>query len=146
MPNCICICIVYILHLFVSLYVTSWSLNLSLAFLASCFSTWPKYQDKNLNILRARRAIKVARVVNLKLVFTEWFFCNLVILIKLYKIRYLNLDKALSFLRKLWRAPTLIKFNILCWNFAHVSYLTISTKGYSGSFLFCLDLDLLIKM
>ena len=39
--------------------------------------------------------VKVARVVNLKLAFTEWFF--LVILIKLYKIRYLNLDKALLF-------------------------------------------------
>ena len=33
---------------------------------------------------------KVARVVNLKLVFTDQFFYNLVLLIKLYKIRYLN--------------------------------------------------------
>ena len=38
---------------------------------------------------------KVGRVVNLKLAFTERFFYNLVILIKLYKIRYLNLGKAL---------------------------------------------------
>ena len=38
---------------------------------------------------------KVARVVKLKLAFMEWFFYNLVVLIKLYKIRYLNLDKAL---------------------------------------------------
>ena len=33
---------------------------------------------------------KVARVVNLKLAFTDNFFYNLVVLIKLYKIRYLN--------------------------------------------------------
>ena len=38
--------------------------------------------------------VKVARVVRLKLTFIEWFFYNLVILIKLYKIRYLNLNKA----------------------------------------------------
>ena len=31
------------------------------------------------------------------------------------------------------------------WNFAHVSYLTMSTKGCSEFFLFCLDLQLLIK-
>ena len=28
-----------------------------------------------------------------------------------------------------------IEFNIFCWNFEHVSYLTISTKGSSRSFL-----------
>ena len=65
--------------------------------------------------------IKVARVVKLKLAFTEWLFYNLVILIKLYKIRYQNLDNALLFPRnqatclknwKLWRAPTTIKFKI----------------------------------
>ena len=58
-------------------------------------------------------------------------------LIKLYKIRYLNLEKALLFPRnqaiclrnwKLWRAPISTKFNIFCWNFAHVSYLTMSAK------------------
>ena len=43
--------------------------------------------------------VKVARVVKLKLASMEWFFYNQVILIKLYKIRYLNLDKALSFPR-----------------------------------------------
>ena len=52
---------------------------------------------------------------------------------KLYKIWYQNLDKALLFPRnqaiclknwKLWRAPTVTKFNIFCWNFAHVSYLS----------------------
>ena len=40
---------------------------------------------------------KVARVINLKQDFTEWFFNNLVIIIKLYKIRYLSLNKALLF-------------------------------------------------
>ena len=34
-------------------------------------------------------------MVKLKLAFMEGFFYNLVILIKLYKILYLNLDKAL---------------------------------------------------
>ena len=43
--------------------------------------------------------IKTARVVKLKLAFMEWFFYNLVILIKLYKIWYLNLGKALLFPR-----------------------------------------------
>ena len=33
-----------------------------------------------------------------------------------------------------------------CWNFAHVSYLLMSTKGCVGFCLFCLDLELLIKM
>ena len=87
--------------------------------------------------------IKVARVVKLKLAFTEWLFYNLVILIKLYKIRYQNLDNALLFPRnqaiclknwKLWRAPSTIKFKIFWWNFAHVSYLTMSTKDCSRFF------------
>ena len=99
--------------------------------------------------------LKVARVGNLKLIFRYYFFYNLVILIKLYKIRYLNLDKALLFPRnqaiclknwKLWRAPTASKFNNFCLNFAHVSCLTMSTKACSGFFLFCLDLELLIKV
>ena len=98
---------------------------------------------------------KVAGVVKLKLDFMEWFFYNLVILIKLYKTRYLNLDKALLFPRnqaiylknrKLWRASTTTKFNIFCWNFAHVSYLTMFSKECWGFFSFCLDLELLIKM
>ena len=51
------------------------------------------------------------------------FFCNLLILIKLYKIPYLNLDKALLFPRnqaiclknwKLWWTPTATEFNIFC--------------------------------
>ena len=86
---------------------------------------------------------KVAYMVNLKLAFTDWFFHNLIILIKLYKIRYLNLDKALLFPRnqviclknwKLWRASTTIEFHTFCWNFAHVSYLTMPTKRCSGFF------------
>ena len=52
-------------------------------------------------------------------------------LINRCKIRYLNLDKALAFPRNQviclnnW---TTIKFNIFCWNFAHVFVLRISTK------------------
>ena len=34
---------------------------------------------------------------------------------------------------------------IFCWNFAHFSYLTMSTKGCSRFFLLCLDFELLIK-
>ena len=98
--------------------------------------------------------LKVARVVKLKLAFMEWFFYNLVIIIKLYKIWHLNLDKALLFPRnqatclknwKLWRPATTTKFNIFCWNFAYISYLTMSTKECSWFFWFCLDLELLIK-
>ena len=42
------------------------------------------------NAFTYRFHFKVVRVVNLKLVFTNQYFCNLVVLIKLYKIRYLN--------------------------------------------------------
>ena len=84
-------------------------------------------------------------MVKLKLAFMEWFFYNVVILIKLYKIQYLNLHKALFYPRnqaiclknwKLWGAPTT----------TNVSYLTMSTKGCSEFFKFYLDLGLLIKM
>ena len=97
---------------------------------------------------------KVARVVK-KIGFYGVIFYNLVIPMKLYKIRYLNLDKALLFPRnqaiclknwKLWRAPTTTKFNIFWWNIVHVSHLIMSTKGCSGFFKFCLDLELLIKI
>ena len=53
-----------------------------------------------------------------------------------------NLDKAL-FLKnqtfclknwKRWRAPTKIEVDNFCWNFAHVSFLSISTKVSSGFF------------
>ena len=39
----------------------------------------------------------MAYEINLKLAFKEWFFYNLVILIKLCKNQYLNLDRALLF-------------------------------------------------
>ena len=47
---------------------------------------------------------------------------------------------------KLWLAATTIEFNIFCWNFPHVSYLPMSTKGCSGLFLFCFDLELVGKI
>ena len=89
--------------------------------------------------------IKVAGVVNLKWAFTNWCFYNLIILIKFCKIQHLNLDKAPLFLRnqviclkigKLGRATTTTEFNIFGWNFAHVSYLTMSPKGCLGFFNF----------
>ena len=82
--------------------------------------TWQRILDLTCSFFNT--TVKVARVVKLKLTFMEWFFYNLVILIKLYKIWYLNLDKALLFLRnqaiclknwKLWRAPTATKFFLL---------------------------------
>ena len=47
---------------------------------------------------------------------------------------------------KFWRPPTTIEFNIFCWNFAHVSWLPMSTKACSGFFLFCLDLEFFAKI
>ena len=47
---------------------------------------------------------------------------------------------------KLWLAPSTKEFNIVFWNFAHVFYLPMSKKGCSGFFLFCLDLEFLIRM
>ena len=53
-------------------------------------------------------------MVRLKLAFMEWFFYNLVIRIKLYKIRYLNLDKTLLFPRNqtifAWKIEDFDKF------------------------------------
>ena len=100
------------------------------------------------------RFSKLYPVNQLQLDFTDWFVYNLVILIKLCKTRYLNLEKTLLFPRnqviclkcwKLWRAPATVEFNIFCWNFLHVSYLKMSTKVCSEFFLFCLDLDFLKK-
>ena len=64
----------------------------------------PKILKKNqkcakVNFNRIMWLIKVARVVNLKLAFTERFFYNLIILIKLCKTPYLHLDNALLFPR-----------------------------------------------
>ena len=100
------------------------------------------------------KSFKVARVVKLKLAFVEWFFYNLVILIKLQN-SLPKFRQALLFPRnqaiclkisKFWRAPTATKFNIFFWNYAHVSYLRMSANWYSGFFLFFVDLELFIKM
>ena len=94
------------------------------------------------------------KVVNIKLGFTDLLICNLITLIEQCKIHYLNLDKALLFPRnqticlknwRLRRAPTTKKFIIFCWNFAHVSHLSMSTKGCSGFFLCFLDPELLMN-
>ena len=45
-------------------------------------------------------------------------------------------------LKILTSLPTTIG-SIFFWNFAHVSYLLMSTKACSGFFLFCLNLELL---
>ena len=97
------------------------------------------------------QSLKVARVVNIKLSFMDWFLYYLIILIKQWKISYENFDKALLFSRnlvfclrnwKLWRAPTVIEFNIFCWRFAHMLPMkTIFTKRCMGLFLFCLYLE-----
>ena len=47
---------------------------------------------------------------------------------------------------KLWWASTTRDFNNFCWNFAHVPYLPMPTKGPMGFFLFCLDLELFAKI
>ena len=44
------------------------------------------------------------------------------------------------------KTPTTLQFNIFCWNFRHVSYLSMSTKGCAGFFLFCLNLELFAKI
>ena len=48
-----------VLQLFVNQTVTSQNLKLILSFLSSRFAAWPKSQDKNLNILRTKRAFDV---------------------------------------------------------------------------------------
>ena len=63
-------------------------------------------------------------------------------------MKSLNSEKVLLFPRnsviclknwKLWWAATAIEFNIFWWKFSCVSYSTMSTKGCSGTFLFCLS-------
>ena len=85
----------------------------------------------------------------------DWFYYNLIILIKQCKMPYQNLDKALLFLRdqvnclriwKLWRAPTVLQFTIFCWNFAHVFYLPLPKEGCVGFFSFYMDLELFAKI
>ena len=85
----------------------------------------------------------------------EWFLYYFIILTNQCQIPYKTLDKALLFLRnqvfclknwKLWRTTTTLEFNFFCWNFAHLSYLPMSTKGCSGFFKFFLDLELVAKI
>ena len=81
----------------------------------------------------------------LKICFYGLIFYILIVLIKLCKIQYLNLDQALLFSRnqvvclknwKLWRAPTTTDFNNFFWNFAHICCLIMSTKRSSRFFYF----------
>ena len=48
-----------VFRLFVNQVVTLQVLKLALSFWSICFYTWPKSQDKNLNILRTERAFEV---------------------------------------------------------------------------------------
>ena len=48
-----------VLQLFVFQVMTSFILKRTISFKQSCFSTWPKNQDKDLNILRTKTALKV---------------------------------------------------------------------------------------
>ena len=76
------------------------------------------------------------------------------ILIKGCKIQYLNLDKANLFPRNqvislkngnLWRAVTTIEFNTFLLKFCTRFGLTNAYNRVFGTFLFCLDLKLLIN-
>ena len=64
----------------------------------------------------------------------EWFCYNLVILIELPEGRQSSVifEKQGYLTEKLKTliAPTTAKFNILCRNFAHISFLTMPTKVY----------------
>ena len=93
-------------------------------------------------------------IVNTILGFKDWFFYNLIALIKQCKVLYKNLEQVPLFLRNqvfclenltFWQAPATTEFNIFCWSFAHVFHLPMSTKGCSGFFSFCLDLMLFAK-
>ena len=59
MSDCLCFSkcwAICVSQLFVNQAVTSSSLKLTLFFLSSLFDTWPKIQDKNLTILKTKRA------------------------------------------------------------------------------------------
>ena len=84
-------------------------------------------------------------MVDIKLSFTDYLFCNYITLIKQCKIHYIKLGKALLFLRnltiflenwKFWWVPTTTRFNIFCWNFSHFSYFSVSTNRFSRSFYY----------
>ena len=44
------------------------------------------------------------------------------------------------------KTPTILQFNIFCWNFAHVFYIPLSKRGCVGFFSFYLDLELFAKI
>ena len=96
--------------------------------------------------------IKVAWVANKNL---DWFFYNLIILIKKYKIPYKNLDKPLLFstnqlfylkILKLWRASTNADFDNFCWNCVPNFLLTKVYQKSSVFFLLCLELEVFAKI
>ena len=53
-----------------------------------------------------------------------------------FRQSFITYKKPGYFSGKFWQAPTTVDFNIFCWNFAHLSYLPVSTKGCSGFFYF----------
>ena len=86
-----------------------------------------------------RLTSKVACMVKVKL-FLDWFYYNLIIC----KIAYKNLDKAQLFSRnqvsclkiwKLWRAPTILQFNIFLLKLSTRFLLTNVCKSECGIFL-----------
>ena len=88
----ICSSLVGNIYLFL-IFLTISLLGLVVKVMSSCCCSWVFWHWVTIFF----KVIWVARVVNLKLAFTEWFFYNLVILIKLCKIRYVNLTKLLYF-------------------------------------------------
>ena len=96
-------------------------------------------------------ALKVARMVNIKLFFMDWFYYDLIILIKQCKIPYKNLDKAPLFSRNLFFFSEKLKM-LTNSNYHRVKYflLKLRTNVYKRVFriffLFCLDLELFAKI
>ena len=89
-----------------------------------------------------------------KLAVMEWFFYNLVILIKLYKIWYLNSDETILFPRnqafclknwKLWWVPATAKFNIFLLKFCTRFLLNNIYKRTVGNFFILFRSWVIIK-
>ena len=93
------------------------------------FSFNQKSKRKNLISPYQFSYFKVARVVNIRLAFTDYLIFNLIILTGIWKTMYTGY---LS--QKLKTLTNSIVFNIFCYNFAHVSFLPMSNKEYSGIF------------